>query len=147
MAAGFLVLLVLAWVAMCVPAAARVRNRGPLQSTALFKRGLELIGPDHHQEFVRSLERPTVDALGPKPLIVRRARVAVLLALMTIVVVTAILAGLRGTWELHLAADAALALFVSWLIEDKHRRSERRRKVRRLRVHRPEDLRLVAGER
>lgn len=147
MAAGFLVLLVLAWVAVCLPAAARARNRGPLESTALFKRGLELIGPDHHQEFVRSLERPTVASSGSKPLVVRRGRVVALLLLITSVVATAGLAVFSGMWEVHLAADAALALFVSWLIEDQHRRTERRRKVRTLRVSHSEELRLVAGDR
>ncbi len=147
MAAAFLVLLVLAWVAVCLPAAARVRNRGPLESTALFKRGLELIGPDHHQAFVRSLERPTVDSRGPKPLVVRWARVLVLAVLALAVVVTAGFAILNGTWELQLAADAALALFISWLLEDKHRRAERRRKVKRLHINRPEELRLAAGDR
>ena len=147
LAAGFLVLLVLAWVAVCLPAAVRARNRGPLESTALFKRGLELIGPDHPQEFGRSLERPTADSPRPKPLVIRRAGLVFLLVLVAAAIVTAGFAVVEGIWELHLAADAALALFVSWLIEDKHRRSERKRKVRRLRVNRPEELRLAAGER
>ena len=55
-----------------------------------------------------------------------------------------------GTWELHLATVAVLAIYVSWLLEEKHRRAERRREVRSLqgvsRRRTPGPLRPAVGE-
>ncbi len=66
------------------------------------------------------------------------------------VVVSAGLALVRGGWELHLAAHSLLAIYVAWLLELKHKRAERRRRLRaleaRLRMHRPEPLRPAAGD-
>ncbi len=192
LAAVFLIILVAAWVAICLPAATRAREKGPLESTALFKRGLELIGPDHHSEFVRTLGRPPeatrVEQEAPRPrtserpqrhssaarlqrppvrptsadrsptvgsspaeLDIRRGRALVFVALVGAVVITAGLAVLGSPWELHLATDAVLAIYVSWLLEEKHRRSERKRKVRSLQAARrrrtPEPLRPAVGDR
>ncbi|MDQ4095265.1 MAG: hypothetical protein M3174_03540, partial [Actinomycetota bacterium] len=72
MAALFLIVLVVAWVAICLPAAARARQRAPIESTALFKRGLELIGPDHHAEFVRTLGRPAARSPAPPRVVADR---------------------------------------------------------------------------
>ena len=176
MAAAFLVLLVLAWLAWCLRAAGRSRNTGVIASTDSFKRGLEMIGPDHHSDFVstygrlapvepiRSAEgdvvgsgRGKASALvvpssrpGLKPLRVRRARLIVFIVLSAGVLVTLGASLLGGPWELHLAFDAGLALFVSWLFEDQHRRVvERRRKVTPLRrkVEGFSELRPAAGDR
>lgn len=81
----------------------------------------------------------------------RRGRALVLLCLAAFVLLSAGFAIVEGMWEPHLAADSLLAIYVSWLLEDKHRRSERARKVTSLRAARqaraPEPLRAVAGER
>ena len=132
MAAGFLVLLVLAWAAICVPAANRARHREPVASTALFKRGLELIGPDHHPEFVRTYGH--VGTIGPpsKAISVRHGRLIVFLALSVGVLMSLAGAIVEGTWELHLGFVALFALFLSWLIEDKHKRDARRRRIKAL---------------
>ena len=66
---------------------------------------------------------------------------------------TGLAAVFRGgsIWEVHLATDAALALFVSLLLEEKHRKQERVRKVRSIAARRemkaeePQELSLVVG--
>ena len=82
---------------------------------------------------------------------ISRARTLVFGILVVGVLASAALAVVRGAWELHLAVDALLAIYVSWLLEEKHRRTERRRRVRSLqsaRRARPvEPLRAAAGER
>lgn len=152
MAAGFLVLLVLAWVAVCLPAATRARDRGPLASTLLFKRGLELLGPDNHSRFLK--EFGSMPSKAPQRRVVVRWTPTVLMVLLCACVLgTGITAVLRGgsLWEIHLATDAALALFVSLLLEEKHRKQERVRKVRSLavrreaRVEESQELSLVVG--
>ena len=191
MAAAFLVLLVLAWLALCLRAAARARDSGVIGSTDSFKRGLELIGPDHHPQFLKTYGRPApvtslpqtedppipvevpVESLPPtevegerapdrpvpkttkpardhKPLKVRLGPLVVLAVLLAGVVLTLGLALFGSGWELHLAFDAALALYVSWLFEDQHRRAvERRRKVTALptRSRTSDGLRLASGDR
>lgn len=186
MAALFLIVLVVAWVAICLPAATRARERGPVQSTALFRQGLDILGSEGHADFVRTLGRPpTPQFVGPTadaavvrqmpdvqghvweaPRVVRaphrvaspaetqlavRQGPALALGLFVFMALaSAVFALLNGVWELHLAADAVLAIYVSWLLEDKHRRAVRRRKVRSIqaaRRSRPEPLRAAAGER
>ena len=152
MAAGFLVLLVLAWVAICVPAATRARERSPLASTLLFKRGLELLGPDHHGSFVQEFGQVPSGSRSQR-MAVRWTPTVLLCFLCAGVLGTGLAAVLRGgdMWEVHLATDAALALFVSLLLEEKHRKMERARKVRHLRARRQIDtdevreLPLVVG--
>lgn len=164
-AAAFLLVLVVAWVVVCLPAANRARERSPLTSTRLFKRGLELIGSETHGRFLREygrLPQPSVSSPGaavgsaPKrssaPPRVRWIPTLLLCCLAAAVVVTGALAVVRGgsLWEMHLATDGALAIFVSLLLEEKHRKMERKRKVRSIKARstRPEEaasLRLVAG--
>ena len=155
MAAVVLVLLVLAWVAVCLPAASRARARGPLASTLLFKRGLELIGPDGHSRFVKELGAPP-----PPNRYLRRISIrwipTTLLCLMTAGALgTGVAAVLKSgqLWEVHLATDAALALFISLLLEEKHRKLERAHKVRSMMARRAkeeapeeEELLLAVGE-
>ena len=146
MAAGFLVLLVLAWAVVCVSGASRARERQPLESTALFKRGLELLGPDLHPAFVRTYGRRLSVVPDPKPLVIRRGRTLLFLTALGAAVVTLAWVLFGGAWEVQLAADAALAIVVWWLMEDAHRRRVRRRQARRVRPPRDEGLRLAAGD-
>jgi hypothetical protein len=44
----------------------------------------------------------------------------------------ALVAGGGGWWEIHLVCDLSFALYVTLLLEAKHRRQERLRKVRPL---------------
>ena len=164
-AAAFLLVLVVAWVVVCLPAANRARERSPLTSTRLFKRGLELIGSETHGRFLREyggLPQPSVAPPGaaarprsvgsPAPSRVRWIPTLLLGCLAAAVVVTGALAVVRGgsLWEMHLATDGALAIFVSLLLEEKHRKMERKRKVRSIKARRPRteeavSMRLVAG--
>ena len=151
MAAAFFLVLVLAWVVVCLPAFNRkVREQSPLMSTRLFKRGLELIGSEGHGRFVREFGRPPVNrspfappesastgAGASKGLAVRRIPTLLLCTLVAGVVATGVMALAKGgsMWEVHLATLGALAIFVSLLMEEKHRKLERKRKVRTLRAH------------
>ena len=164
-AAAFLLVLVVAWVVVCLPAANRARERSPLTSTRLFKRGLELIGSETHGRFLREYGRipqPSVPspaaAVGPRPRgtsstpQIRWIPTLLFGCLAAAAVVTGALAVVRGgsLWEMHLATDGALAILVSLLLEEKHRKMERKRKVRSIKARgtRTEEagaLRLVAG--
>jgi hypothetical protein len=150
LAAAFLLVLVLAWVVVCLPAANRARERSPLLSTQLFKRGLERIGSDTHGHFLREFGRSP--EASPRPIATRVRRVpTVLFCLLALGAVgTAAAAIVEGgsMWEMHLATDAALAIFISLLIEEKHRKLECRRKVRSLASRRraPAPLAVPAEE-
>ena len=162
-AAGFFLLLVLAWVVVCLPAANRAREQSPLLSTRLFKRGLDLIGSNGHHRFVREFGSPPLASASLTSLPGVRSRSAgvsfrlvpifLLCGLVLGVLLTGGLALFEGgsMWEIHLATIGALAIFVSLLIEEKHRKLERKRKVRVLKARhlaRAEEtgaLRLVAG--
>lgn len=154
LAAVVLVLLVLAWVGVCLPAASRARARGPLASTLLFKRGLELIGPDGHSSFVKELGAPPPPNQYSGSMSIRWIPTTLLGLITAGVVATGVAAVLRGgqLWEVHLATDAGLALFVSLLLEEKHRKLDRATKVRSLMASRRvetepvEDLPLAVGE-
>ncbi|HVF52408.1 MAG TPA: hypothetical protein VNC78_02250 [Actinomycetota bacterium] len=67
----------------------------------------------------------------------QRRRKRILLTLVALVVGSATAAWIRGgsLWEIHLMADASLALYVSLLLEAKKRRIERKTKVRRIQRH------------
>jgi len=52
--------------------------------------------------------------------------------LVPVSAVAAVAAGGGGWWEVHLVCDASFALYVTLLLEAKHRRQERLRKVRPL---------------
>lgn len=140
MAAGFLVVLVLAWVVIYLPAASRLRAREPFESAETFKRGLEVIGPVGH----KPAKKERVPLGSSSPVRVLPARSALFAVLLALVLASSVIAALKGgeLWELHLAADACLALFVAWLLEEKH---QRRRRVRDLRMARAAGQRTRAA--
>lgn len=138
MAAGFLVVLVLAWVVIYLPAASRIRGREPLKSAETFKRGLEVIGPAGPKPAKKE------SLASSLPVRVLPARAALFAVLLTLALGSSVIAALKGgeLWELHLAADACLALFVAWLLEEKH---QRRKRVRDLRMTRAAGQRTRAA--
>src|SRR5687768_4050499 len=144
-------MLVLVWVVVCLPAFNRkVREQSPIASTRLFKRGLELIGSEGHGRFVREFGRPPqnrspfapaesvdVSAGSSKGFAVRRIPTLLLCTLVAGALATGVVALVKGgsMWEVHLATLGALAIFISLLMEEKHRKLERKRKVRTLKAH------------
>lgn len=117
MTAFFMVVLVLAWLVVFLPATTR-RHRAPLASTERFKRDLETIAlPRHSLALALSL--------GPRrALNVRSLRLFLFLFMSGCVAVTFVGLFVRGSsvLEAHLLADAALMLYVAWLLEEKKKR-------------------------
>jgi hypothetical protein len=135
----FLAILAIAWIAVFLPAALRARRATPYSSAQRFKRRMRLIAPP----------RPPGRRAGGRWVVVpeateQRARAAfrrgqrrrrrILGFLGLAAVVSGVVAAVKGGswWELHLALDASLGLFVILLLEAKRRRAERASKVRRL---------------
>jgi hypothetical protein len=125
---------VLAWILVCLPAASRSRKQEPFESAEAFKRGLEVIGPVR-RNFVKG---SVAEAGALPPVRILPGRSALLLMLLAVVLASSVMATAKGggLWELQLAADACLALFVAWLLEDKHRRTKRARELKMTRVGR-----------
>jgi hypothetical protein len=69
----------------------------------------------------------------------QRRRTKILIALLAAAVFTGVSAVFSGggAWEVHLAVDASLALYIALLIEAKRRRSEHVTKLRSLEARRP----------
>lgn len=145
----FLGLLAAAWLAVILPAVLRARQTAPFTTAERFKRRLQLVAPrpssgrwvvvpESRTRLVHSSFRK-----GQQ----RRARI--LAWLVTASIVSAVVTVLSGgaTFELHLAIDASLAIYVVLLLEAKKRRLERVTKVRPLaRPLRPEAERVVVLE-
>jgi hypothetical protein len=123
---------VLAWIAVCVPAAAKARRETPLTSAEHFKKRLELIAPPTRADRRRKVKRRRQKDVGPLKMRPGRILVFVLAVGAAVASAVAALFASGGMWELHLACDAALALLVAWLLETKRARVDRARQVRSL---------------
>jgi len=135
----FLGLLALAWIAVFLPAALRARQSAPLTTAERFKRRMSLIAPravgsgrwivvpESYDRLTRSSFRR-----GQQ----RRKRILVVLAVGAAASgVVALFTG-GGMWEVHLAVDASLALYVALLLEAKRRRTEQVTKLRSIEARR-----------
>ena len=135
----FLGLLALAWIAVFLPAALRARQTAPLSTAERFRRRMSLIAPragtgrwivvpESYDRLARGSYRR-----GQQ----RRTRILIgLMAAAGVTFVLAVFAG-GGMWEVHLATDVSLALYVALLLEAKHRRVDQRAKLRSLEARRP----------
>lgn len=119
----FMVVLVLAWLVVFLPSTTR-HHRAPLASTERFKRDLETIALPRHSLALAISLRPR------RALNVRSLRLFLFLFMLGCAAVTFAGFFVRGTsvLEAHLLADAALMLYVAWLLEEKKKRP---RKVNR----------------
>ena len=121
MTALFMVVLVLAWLVVFLPSTTRARHRAPLTSTERFKRDLETIAfPRHPLALAMSLS-------PQRSLNVRALRLCLFLFMCGCVTLTFAGFFVRGgsVLEAHLLADAALLLYVAWLLEEKKKRPRR----------------------
>lgn len=139
-----------------MPAVMRVREGTPLRSAERFRRGMESIAPGSPPLAQDASSQPDAaqpDAPAPrrrpKPAPVpedRRSRRAAVrrrqrlrTELLGFLATAAFLSGMAAVaiggvlWEVNLAFDAALGLYVVVLLDDKRRRLERTTKVRRIR--------------
>jgi hypothetical protein len=128
----FLGLLVLAWIAVFLPAAMRARRGAPLSTAERFKRRMDLIAP-------RARAGRWVVVPEPYDRLARasfrrgqRRRKRILTFLITAAVASFVAATAAGGayWTVNLACDLSLALYAVLLREAKRRRVERFSKVR-----------------
>ena len=130
----FLGLLALAWIAVFLPAALRARRSAPLSTAERFKRRMSLIAPrasgGRWIVVPESYDRLAMSSFRRG----QQRRIRILVGLLVAAVATgvvAIFAG-GGSWEVHLAVDASLAIYIGLLLEAKRRRSEQVAKLRSL---------------
>jgi len=136
----FFIFLAVAWAAVVLPAVLRARQDDPLTATERFKRRMEMIAPPTRAWKGRWVVVPKAD---PKSRSYRRQqhrRRRIFEALLGLVVVTVLLAFLRGGsfWTLQMAVDGAIALYVAFLVGAKRKRQESLTKVRPLVTRRSE---------
>jgi hypothetical protein len=135
---AFFALLAILWMAILVPAMLRARASGPLSSAERFRRKMDLIAPPARAgRWVCVLDSPDRRArstmLRAQRLAKsRRRRRRLLVFLLLCSIGTALYASLRGSaaWEIHIAVDVVLVLYLGFLVESNRRRAERSSKVR-----------------
>lgn len=132
--ATFLVFLAIAWMAVLIPALVRAKRTAPLTTTERFKRGMEVLAaPPAPSEGRRVVAAPESAPQESDPIARVRKQRAVLFHLLVAAVPFTLAAAVLldgGWWEIHIATDFTLALYVVGLLETKRRQAERRAKVR-----------------
>ncbi|MEA2508226.1 MAG: hypothetical protein QOG21_308 [Actinomycetota bacterium] len=123
----FLVVLVLAWFALIIPAAWRAHQTAPFSATERFRKRLDLMAPRATSQgrwIVMPQSRDRLERAAFRR--GQRRRTRILLALIAGVVATAVAALLVGgpMWELQIFLDVSLVLYVVLLVVAKHRRAE-----------------------
>ncbi len=140
MTAFFLVLLALAWIAVFLPAVLRARQNSPLSTAERFRRRMQLMAPRGRTGRWVVVPEP-YDRLAGRSF--RRGQQRRLRIFTTLVAAAGLSGALAlfsggGMWEINLALDASLALYIALLLEAKRRREERERKVHSMAPRRPE---------
>lgn len=133
---------------MFLPAAVRARRSAPLSTAERFKRRMSLIAP--RASGGRWIVVPeSYDRLASSSFRrgqQRRTRIFIgLLVASAATGVVAIFTG-GGAWEVHLATDASLALYVGLLLAAKRRRSEQDMKLRSLEARRARHAPVIFHE-
>ena len=118
----------------------RARRSSPLTTTERFKNALEILSTPPATTSGRWVVVPENSAprrdYGRRRTQRQRALLFhLLLAAVPVTLGSALLAH-GAWWEIHIATDFALALYVAFLVEARRRRSERRTKVRSIAAER-----------
>ena len=127
----FLGALVLAWIAVFLPAALRARQDAPLSSAEGWRRRMSLLAPKSAQPryvLVPARSDRLARAAYQKHRLRRIRILAVLAVAAPLSGIVAMLAG-GSMWEVHIAFDLSLALYVALLVQARRRREERLTKV------------------
>ena len=127
MTVWFLVVLVVAWIALIFPAAWRAHQTAPFSAAERFRRRLDLISPratGQGRWIVVPESRDRLQRASFRRGQRRRRRI--LFVLLAGVVVTAAVAPIVGArmWQLHACLDISLVLYVVLLVVAKRRRAE-----------------------
>lgn len=134
----FLVILVVAWAVVVLPAMLRARSSTPLVAAERFKRRMEMIAPARAHAG-RWVVVPKVHAprsrSHKRQLVSRRRTFEALIVTAAALFLVALWRGGRW-WDFQILADGVLAIYVSYLIAAKKQREEMVKKVRPL-VPRP----------
>ena len=137
----FLAALAVAWLLVLVPAILRARAQSPFSSAARFRRRMDLISPRHTRSgrLVVVLDSPyrrasTEFRRARQEIRRRKRRARFLKLLVAAAIVSGGVAAWKGDgyWELNIAFDAVLVLYIGILVERKAGKRERAAKVRRL---------------
>ncbi|MDP9234958.1 MAG: hypothetical protein M3P01_10485 [Actinomycetota bacterium] len=129
----FLVVLVLAWIALIIPAAWRARQTAPFSATERFRKRLDLMAPRATSQgrwIVVPQSRDRLERASFRRGQRRRRRI--LIALIAGVIASAIAAPIveGAVWEVQICLDVSLALYVVLLVVAKQRRAEVVKKLR-----------------
>ena len=131
----FLAVIALAWITVFLPALLRAGQKSPLSTTERFTRRMALMAPQTTRGrwvVVPESSARLARVSYRKSRQTRKRLFAFLLVAACASGIAALLAG-GPMWEVHLAFDASLVLYVVLLIEGKRRYEERERRVTRLR--------------
>ena len=122
----FLGLLAVAWVAVFLPAAVRAWRRTPLPSAEGFRRKQDSLGERSapgRWVLVPQSEAGRAEAARRRTQVHRRRLFVALLCAVVLSAAAALLGG-GALWEVHLALDACLGIYVALLLDAKKRRSQ-----------------------
>jgi uncharacterized membrane protein YtjA (UPF0391 family) len=130
----FLVVLVLAWIALIFPAAWRAHQTAPFSATERFRKRLDLMAPRATSQgrwIVVPQSRDRVERAAFRR--GQRRRTRILMALIAGVVATGVATPLVGgsMWELQILLDVSLVLYIVLLVVAKQRRAELVKNLRR----------------
>jgi hypothetical protein len=136
----FLVVLVLAWIALIIPAAWRAHQTAPFSATQRFRKRLDLIAPRATSQgrwIVVPQSRDRLERAAFRR--GQRRRTRILLTLIAGVVATVLAAPLVGgpMWELQIFLDVSLVLYAVLLVVAKQRRAELVKNLRSREDRRP----------
>ncbi|MBA2313665.1 MAG: hypothetical protein H0V97_12835 [Actinobacteria bacterium] len=134
MTRAFLAVLAIAWITIFLPALLRAGRKSPLSTAERFTRRMALMAPKSTRGRWVVVPESSARLARVSYRRSRQARKRLFIGLLLAAVASgfAALLGAGAMWEVHLAVDASLALYVVLLIETKRRSEEQQRKVTRL---------------
>jgi hypothetical protein len=129
--AFFLGLLALAWIAVFLPAALRARQNSPISTADRFRRLMRVMAPHAATGRWVVVPDPYEGRASRSHRRGQRRRLQIFIFLVAAAGLSGAVALFSGggMWEVNLALDASLALYVALLLEAKRRAEERERKV------------------
>ena len=133
MTVAFLVILVLAWSAVFLPAVLRANRSTPLSASRRFQQGLDKIAPNYRGRWVVVPKAGETDRGARRRRLQQERRKNALVVLIGLVIGTLLFAPfMPALWVVHFIADFALLSFVVLLVAAKRRKEESRTKIRPL---------------